>query len=82
MTEYLKETLLKKEVELIPITVFCSHFPLTPKEFVKNALSSRKLQRFIIAYEIYAHLRYQPPLPADQVKASAEFDYEGGSFTS
>lgn len=24
-------------------------------------------------------LRYQPPLPAEQVKAFAEFDYEGGN---
>ena len=28
-----------------------------------------------------AALRYQPPLPADQVKASTEFDYERGKIT-
>lgn len=25
--------------------------------------------------------RYQPPLPADQVKAATDFDYEGGTYT-
>lgn len=26
--------------------------------------------------------RYQPPIPADQVKVPAEVDYDGGRFTS
>ena len=37
---------------------------------------------YCLVYWIATRCRYQPPLPADQVKTSTEFDYEGGNATS
>lgn len=31
-------------------------------------------------YNLLCSPRYQPPLPADQVKAATDFDYEGGGY--
>ena len=74
---------IKKEVELILGSVFTRLFSTLKEIVTKNVLSFSKLQRFIITYHLWiaAYLRYQPPLPAEQVKAFTEFDYDGGSFT-